>query len=250
MRTGSTERGEQANRVVDASVGTDSFTLGPPSFTVLRNTHLTILAQTRRRVGSIRRSVFQCVSFAGTLLLVASSLLAAQLATVGGTVLADSSEKVLAQAEVAIPLLGRSTRTDSVGNFLLTGIKPGRQRFRIRLLGYEPLESWLMMGDKQKLEADFLLKPLATRLGTVVVKTDARPMTTVRAQEFAENEKGPGRFIKADVFEKEQGRNLTGQISGNWSRLRHDCDLDEIAPLAASGAQGTLPLPCCPVVQW
>ena len=38
-------------------------------------------------------------------------------------------------------------------------------------------------------------------------------MTTVRAQEFAENQKGPGRYITADVFEQEQGRTLTNIIA-------------------------------------
>ena len=174
---------------------------------------MTTLVHIRRFFGRVQRAVVRCVAFVGMLLLVAPSFLTAQFATVSGTVLADSSEKVLAQAEVSFPLLRRSTRTDSAGNFLLTGIKPGRQRFRIRLLGYEPLESWLVIGDEQKLEADFLLKPLATQLGTVVVKTGARPMTTVRAQEFAENQKGPGRYITADVFEQEQGRTLTNIIA-------------------------------------
>ena len=170
---------------------------------------MTSLAGTRRRVWRVRCAIVRCMTFVAGLLLLASSTLAAQDATVGGTVLADSSERPLAQAEVSFPLLGRSTRTDSAGNFHFSGIKPGRQRFRIRLVGYASLESWLVIGEKQNLEADFLLQPLTTKLATVNIKTDARTVTTVRAQEFAENQKGMGHYITADVFDKEQGRNLS-----------------------------------------
>jgi hypothetical protein len=46
--------------------------------------------------------------------------------SLAGTVLADSSERPIANAEVIVAALELRTRSDSTGAFVLSGIAPGR----------------------------------------------------------------------------------------------------------------------------
>lgn len=133
----------------------------------------------------------------------------AQTASIGGTVMIDPSEKPLANAEILIAALNRSTRSDSAGNFLLTGLPAGRHSTTVRLVGYEPSVSEITIGATQKFEADFLLKPTATKLAKVDVKGTANGAWTIKLKEFEERRAtGVGKFLTEDDFANEGGRSL------------------------------------------
>lgn len=133
----------------------------------------------------------------------------AQNASIGGTVMIDPTEKPLANAEIIITALKRSTRSDSAGNFLFTGLPAGRHEFVVRLVGYEASTAEVSLTGTQKFEADVLLKPTSTKLATVDVKGKANVdngIWTIKLQEFEERRAmGIGRFLTKEEFEREEG---------------------------------------------
>jgi len=78
--------------------------------------------------------------------------------SLGGSVVTEVTERPLMNAEVTIAKLGLSARTDSAGNFSLTGIPAGEYAVAIRLAGFESVFTTLTFAAAQKIEADFLLK--------------------------------------------------------------------------------------------
>ncbi|MBC8086884.1 MAG: carboxypeptidase-like regulatory domain-containing protein [Phycisphaerae bacterium] len=94
----------------------------------------------------------------------------AQPASVSGTVLSDPAEKPLSGADVLIESVNKSGRSDSAGNFVLSGLVPGRYRILVRLLGFDAFRTEVTLRANEKFEADFLLKPSVTTLKNVDVK--------------------------------------------------------------------------------
>lgn len=79
-------------------------------------------------------------------------------ASLSGTVLTDATELPLMNAEITIAKLSLTARSDSAGNFAISGIPPGEYAVAIRLQGFEPLYTTLKFASSQKVEVDFLLK--------------------------------------------------------------------------------------------
>lgn len=135
----------------------------------------------------------------------------AQNASIGGTVMIDPTEKPLANAEIILTALKRSTRSDSAGNFVFTGLPAGRHVMVVRLVGYEPTNSEISVSGSQKFEADFLLKPVTTKLAAVDVKakTENSGRWAIRLQEFEERRSmGIGKFMTEADFADEGGRSV------------------------------------------
>lgn len=146
--------------------------------------------------------------------------LSAQAAILAGTVMTDSTESRLANAEVTLPKLGRSARTDSAGNFRFTGIKAGVHELVIRMVGYEPISASLRLESGKTVEGDFLLKKRSTQLAAVEVK-DKISVRSVRLDQFEENRKGsPGRFFTAAVFDSASGRLLGDVLTSRVPSVR------------------------------
>lgn len=125
----------------------------------------------------------------------------AQTASLIGTVLADSTERPLPQAEVAFPTLGRYVRTDSAGNFRIDGLPAGTHALVIRLIGYAPLATTLTFKSADKLERDFMLTVRPVNLAPVEVAGE-KP-GRYRLVDFVERKKfGIGHFLTAEVFEE------------------------------------------------
>jgi hypothetical protein len=70
----------------------------------------------------------------------------AQTASLTGSVLTDPGERPLANAEVSLPTLGKSVRTDSAGNFRITGIPAGTHAIFARLVGFSTATAMLPSG--------------------------------------------------------------------------------------------------------
>ena len=132
------------------------------------------------------------------------------LATFAGSALTDSTERPIANAEIAIASLRLAVRSDSAGAFVLAGIAAGRHVVTVRAVGYTEFTTSMMFADGQRVEADLLLKPTVQSLARVDVKA-AKSMSgnNPRIAEFDERRKmGFGAFLTQDVFEKAEGRKL------------------------------------------
>lgn len=139
-------------------------------------------------------------------------------ATLSGSVLNDPGERPIPNAEIVIRDANKTARSDTAGNFRITGIAAGDHSVMVRLAGYEPWIGSITFVDGKTVEADFMMKPVVAKLDTVQVK--ARPtLYATRLRDFEERRKqGIGHFITTDVFEKNVGRRtaeiLLGSIPG------------------------------------
>jgi len=151
-------------------------------------------------------------SVALTTFLTAASSRAPAQSALAGTVVGDPGERPLAQAEIIVAGADRTARSDSVGNFRLTGIPAGTRQVTVRMAGYKPWTAVLQFRDAQTLEADFVLQVIATELPGVDVNASA-PARNARLVEFEERRRsGVGRFISTEVFEKNNGRSVSSVI--------------------------------------
>src|SRR5450432_1757601 len=82
----------------------------------------------------------------------AGALAQTRLASLRGNVLADSSNRPLSGAEVAIPRLGKTTVTDSLGAFILRGIELGNEIVIVRRIGFESVTSQLKFSKAEMVE--------------------------------------------------------------------------------------------------
>lgn len=174
----------------------------------------------------------------------------AQAATLAGKVVADSSERPIANVEITLPGLGRTARSDSGGNFRVAGLKAGLHEVVIRMVGYESISTSLRFESGKTVEADFLLRKLSTQLAVVEVR-EKSSLYTLRLAEFESNRKSrPGKFLTADVFAKASGRKLgdvvTSRIAGvrfvNMCPAGRVCVNDEV--LATNRGNGIRSGPC------
>lgn len=146
---------------------------------------------------------------ATTLFAIGALLLAvpvhAQKASIGGTVLSDPSEQPLANAEVVLSRLNRSTRSDSAGNFLFTGLPAGKHQIVVRLVGYLSSTMEISVRATQSFDADFMIKPIATTLEKFDVK--GKESGAWKLAQFEERRAiGFGTYVTKEEFEKEGGR--------------------------------------------
>jgi hypothetical protein len=144
----------------------------------------------------------------------------AQQATLAGTVLADSTERPLVNAEVAIAALKLTALTDSAGNFALRRVPAGTYQVVVRAVGRVPYRETMSFGANERIERDFVLKRAATTLAEVEVKEKAVPVD-MRLAAFEERRKlGTGKFITQDVLEKTEGRKLGDVLRSRIAGLR------------------------------
>ncbi len=122
-----------------------------------------------------------------------------------GNVLADSSERPIAGAEISVPALKLAARADSLGRFRFAAVPAGEQLVSVRQLGFEPLSAVLTMRAGDSVDTDFLLTPTRTVLPRVDVKAPAH--VSARLAGFEERRtQGFGRFISQDQIEKQLQR--------------------------------------------
>lgn len=132
-------------------------------------------------------------------------------AVFAGVVVADSSERPIAGAEIAIVELKLAVRSDSAGAFTLTGIPAGRHVVTVRAVGYAEFTTSMLFEAAQRVEADLVLTPTTQTLAKVnVTATKSASGNSPRIAEFDERRKmGFGRFLTQDVFEAAEGRKLS-----------------------------------------
>jgi hypothetical protein len=158
--------------------------------------------------------------FTAVACLAVTSTAHAQQATLAGTVLADSTERPLANAEVAIATLKLTALTDSAGNFALRRVPAGTYQVMVRAVGRVPYRETMTFGATDRIERDFVLKRAATTLAEVEVKETA-VRVDMRLAAFEERRKlGLGKFITQDVLEKTEGRKLGDVLRSRIAGLR------------------------------
>jgi hypothetical protein len=122
-------------------------------------------------------------------------------ATFGGTVIADSTQRPIADAEVSLPELGLSARTDDKGVFRLGDIPPGTHEVVVRRLGYVPLETRMPFVSNTPVQRRIVLTRIVT-LDSVITRAGAPDSPLI---EFEERRRlGLGRFYtRADLAKRD-----------------------------------------------
>lgn len=124
-----------------------------------------------------------------------------------GLVVADSSREPLSNVEVALPGLGKATRTNAKGEFRIGDVQPGEHDVVIRRLGYAPVEARLEFLAGETVRRAIPLSAI-TILDSVLVNA-TRPANLV---EFEQNRSlGFGEFFTRADIDRAQGRR-TGDI--------------------------------------
>jgi hypothetical protein len=153
------------------------------------------------RAGSARATLAAATAAALLLTLPIESL-GAQ-ARVSGTVRDESSGQPLANAEVRIDALERTTRTDSLGRYLLSNLPSGQRVVNVRLIGYHPAAAIVRLIADGSIVSDFRLARAPAVLDTVAAIERGGVIPT-----FEEHRRvGLGRFLgRAELAKVEQRR--------------------------------------------
>lgn len=142
------------------------------------------------------------------LLLLPRAAAAQSTAILEGLILADSTEAPLADAEITLPTLGRTARSDSSGFFRLDGLPPGTHLIRVRRFGYAPIDARFAFAPAERLQRDFLLTPVPVALDDVEVTGAPTPRDPRMATFERRRATGLGHFITRDVIEKRENSKL------------------------------------------
>jgi carboxypeptidase family protein len=114
-------------------------------------------------------------------------------ATLVATVVDASSKDFLPAVEVRLVQLGRSAKTDFLGEARVAGVATGQYRIEARLLGYKPEAVDLPFRSPDTLRVTFLLMRIATTLDTTRVTAQNVPS---HLSEFETRRSlGTGRFL-------------------------------------------------------
>lgn len=128
------------------------------------------------------RYIGRCILPFVTVFLGFSRIAAGQTASLQGRILDATTGQPLANATVASSSAGLSVKTDSLGRFVLSGLKVGIHKFLVSREGYARGGISLAFAAREVMEKDFSLDPLGT------------PITTP-----ADSAKGAQRLAKVDV---------------------------------------------------
>lgn len=148
------------------------------------------------------------------------------VAALRGVVLADSSNRPLADAEVAVPALGLTTRSNARGEFQIAEIPAGTHELVVRRLGFGIVTSPITLAANDDEERRIVMRPMTVLDSVEVLATRIDP----RLREFEENRKlGLGHFITREELEKQRNQRFgdimsmipgagvaRGRTSGAW----------------------------------
>jgi hypothetical protein len=192
------------------------------------------MSRTARLLGSICVVAGMC-AIAG--------LAGAQQASLVGTVLADSTERPLVGAEVAIAALKLAVRTDSSGNFSMLRLPAGSHQVTVRALGHVPYRETVTFGATDRVERDFLLRHAVNTLAEVEVKASVAPVDMRLAEYEARRKLGFGHFITQEVLEKSEGRKLSDVLTSKVPGLHGNNFGNERAIASSRGVLSLQNLP-------
>jgi len=132
------------------------------------------------------------------------------VARIIGFVRADSTTTPLVAADVSLPDEGRVTRSDGQGRFRIDSVELGRHHIVVRQIGYEMIDTTIVLDGKDLFEPEFHLRRAAV-LDSVRVVAGSRDF---RMQEFEENRRlGLGHFFDRADLAKKDGLTLTSVLA-------------------------------------
>jgi hypothetical protein len=123
-------------------------------------------------------------------------------ASLRGRVLTDSTELPIAGVVVSIEELRIQAMSDSLGNFVLSNVKPGAHIITAKKIGFAALTTRLRFGANEKLEADFLMQVNAQALPEA--KVEAKAPVRAKLVDFEERRAlgAGGRYLTTADFDK------------------------------------------------
>jgi carboxypeptidase family protein len=131
--------------------------------------------------------------------------------TFTGRVLSDSGAPLVG-AEVVIAKLQKIQRTDTNGEFRITGLPAGDHIVGIRMLGYAPHGDTIEVADAGEVQREYRLKPIATKLPEVPVT--AKSVLDRKLIEFYERRQyGVGRFLDSAEFANARGTKTSDRLA-------------------------------------
>ncbi|HEU4993576.1 MAG TPA: carboxypeptidase-like regulatory domain-containing protein [Gemmatimonadaceae bacterium] len=140
-----------------------------------------------------------------TILVLIPCALEAQ-ATLTGVVRRDSSRTPIADAEILIPGMGLTVRTNVSGEYVVTGIPAGEHAVSVRHVGVVGQTIKISFTNNETIERDFVLTSLPLVLDTVAT---VGLVSSARMREFEERRRiGIGHFITQDDLARQHGRLL------------------------------------------
>ena len=131
------------------------------------------------------------------------------VSTFVGVVVADSSNRVLADAEVGIPSLALTTRTDVAGTFRLTDVPVGTHEIYARRVGYGAMTASLTFSANDYEERRIVLRPLTVLDSVEVVAS----RTDIAMLDFDANRRvGLGHFFGREQLQRREGQTLAAVL--------------------------------------
>lgn len=131
---------------------------------------------------------------------------ASRTGTLTGVVMTDAPERPVSDAEITLPDMGITARSDARGAFRLTDVPPGRHTVVVRGLGYSPLETTLEFAPNQTDERRI-------QLSRVTVLDSVTTEATAHLTDFEEHRRvGLGRFLTPADMRKLDGFTLAAAM--------------------------------------
>jgi hypothetical protein len=131
----------------------------------------------------------------------------AQSATLRGRVLSATTGEPIANATLSVSGVARSTRTDSRGEFTLSGLPLGEQALLVQAVGFTPVRALVPLTAGPAIELDVDLDPLPPVLDSVVTETDVDAPRNFNIGDFDERRAmGLGRFLTRAETLRNRGR--------------------------------------------
>lgn len=147
----------------------------------------------------------------------------AQTSVFAGVVIIDQRELPLANAEIQLPALRMTTRSDSSGRFKIEKIPAGKHSIVVRLIGFEQISTEVEFKAGSTVDVDLVMRPAATTLSAVDVRANATSTGpwAIKLRDFDERRSsGIGKFLTADYFESKAGRPVSSFIQEKLSGIR------------------------------
>ncbi|MES2523533.1 MAG: carboxypeptidase regulatory-like domain-containing protein [Gemmatimonadota bacterium] len=133
----------------------------------------------------------------------------AAVATLDGIVVADSATPVR-DAEISIPALALSARSDSAGRFRIANVTPGAHEVVVRRVGFAVVAASVTFAPNTVVERRVALRPLTLLDSVAVRSTRLDPMMS----EFEANRRiGIGTFVTRDMLARDGERQLGSILS-------------------------------------
>lgn len=126
-----------------------------------------------------------------------------------GRVLGDSSGAPVAGADVSVPAIGRTVRTDAEGRFRIDGLPGGALAVQIRSVGFAPLRAQATLLEGDTLRVDLRLVRTLTELARVTVRDEA-PKVNPEFDRRASS--GIGTFLRPAFFEDKRDQRLSDAV--------------------------------------